>query len=1032
MNTFKLTYLQATDMLASMMKRVKEDLDVEHVLVVPEVYVFAFERLLISQCKGSFSIVVKSVSRMFSQLLSEEKVITKYEAMTLIKKIAFENKDELTCFKSSYKKSGFAKKMYETISRMQDQSVSPSDMQANSMRKNKIDDVRLIYSKYLEAISGKMVDSNGRVKRLAQYFDELSEKENKHYYFINFDLYTPAMQALIKAIDQKALSVTVYEPSRAQTKTMASDIKVYKAQDDFDQLKEVVRRISQDHVNGLSYDDMIVAGEGLDYERTKRIFDDYNIPFYLDKRTTLSSHPICAFIENAINASLKNLKKEDVLALSKSPYLEGTKKQKDDFDTYVSSFLVNFGGFLSEFDKKSEYTKNAEIIRKRVVSVISKVKLKSKTCIGANVHNTVKNLLSLIKAEDDLEQRIVEGIESCCACISSVFSSEQNTDFLSEALFDLFESVEFSTLQKTRGCVQIGPLNDFRGQAFKKVYLINFNEGVLPKNNPDCELLSDGDIKEMEECSSLNLSCKISDLNARYKDELWQLLQTCGELFISYVEGGKGKPSMQLQKIIDDEHLVEVKFKEKDGKKVLVKIVEKNGKMIEDENITKDDKLAIYSSEYVVGLLENANKADFVSLIATADNAIEQYYLSPTLKYKSEIYYALKDRFDKINHVKNFVIDPKYTKVEKVSASAIKEYYSCPFKYFCKYVLSLKELEDGTVNALDVGNILHEVIATYLDKTEKEPIEKVVGEIFDTVIQNYPHALIEQNASVVSRLKTESVVFCSVAARQVGGPAYQLVDSEMSFGKNKKGEVLSTIAFDSQKNAVMVGSIDRVDSNANNGMARVVDYKTGSNKQLSIDAIYDGSEVQLPLYATILKENGYDIGGMFFSPLISAWKGVDKVNKFNGYFENSDANTVAIESTVAIDKKNGYTKEEIENLCAYTVRLSAKAIENVEKGQLNPLPLDKERSTSCDYCPYFSICGHDVKVDAKRSKKGEKLVKNYILEGRGNTEEKPYKVVVKQRQEQSLDGNSEELVNEITGENVEEVGEENTNVKSKT
>ena len=83
-------YLSATDYLLQITSSVEENPDVEHVIIVPEVYTLEYEKLVYGRGKGSFSIQVKSFNRLFSAYCNESDVISKSGAILLIKKIAYD------------------------------------------------------------------------------------------------------------------------------------------------------------------------------------------------------------------------------------------------------------------------------------------------------------------------------------------------------------------------------------------------------------------------------------------------------------------------------------------------------------------------------------------------------------------------------------------------------------------------------------------------------------------------------------------------------------------------------------------------------------------------------------------------------------------------------------------------------------------------------------------------------------------------------------------------------------------------------
>ena len=53
--------------------------------------------------------------------------------------------------------------------------------------------------------------------------------------------------------------------------------------------------------------------------RISRIFSQYKIPFYIDRRRPLSSHPLCSFICSYLSCVIGNCAPEDVDAVVASP-----------------------------------------------------------------------------------------------------------------------------------------------------------------------------------------------------------------------------------------------------------------------------------------------------------------------------------------------------------------------------------------------------------------------------------------------------------------------------------------------------------------------------------------------------------------------------------------------------------------------------------------------------------------------------------------------------------------------------------------
>ena len=959
------SYIQASDALEKMLENVNESVDFEHVVIVPDVYSFHFEKLLYLKNKGSFSIVVRSFSRLFSQYCASSTVLPSTGAVLLIKRIAREIAPTLTCFKYSHRKSGFASEMYDTISRLKEQRISPIDMKAEGAREAKIDDIKKIYTKYLEKTSDKFVDSAGKNTKLAQYFSSLKDKQNKKYYVLNFDVLNADAQALLSQIDAHSQGVTILKARESDKKAKLKSAVIYKAESEVDQIKEVARRIVND-AKIMELDDICVTGEGLDASRIKRIFDDYSIPVYVDKRTNLNAHPLSRFIQTAINCANKGIKREDVITLIKNPCFEGEKQEKDDFCAYVRRFLVTYKGFYNEFNKDFNGVKNAEKLRRKLVDILNIATLETKTLDAFKWRAYVERLIEQAKCNKSkydviTEQKAKEGIESALNQIELAFGKEKSDyEFLAECLKDVFVATEYSLIPQMRGCVQIGSLNNFRGQKFKKVYLINFNDGVVPKVENDCALLLDGDIKEMEKFG-LEFEPKISNLNRRYRDELWQLLKNDGDFVFTYVSDDKSKKSFDLQ-------------------------------LLQEQNEIREYTATDYANE--LSYQTDANK--LAHLLACKQNAIEKAYLMDEGDNACALHELVKQDTQNYKKRSKEIIESKYTDLKYTSVSALQTYATCPFRYFASSILRLKKVEDGTVQANDVGNIMHEVVERYLDGSVKDPDENVINDIFDFVALKDAKASLSENSRVIEYLKKEAVRLCRIARKQVENGAYRMLGSEISFGKRdvKHSEsdtpgvinYLDNTAVLSGKNGEisLIGAIDRVD--VYEGLARVVDYKTGSTKKVDFSKLYYGDGLQLPIYCEVMKRNGYEIGGMFYFPFVSSWGEDEDVNKLSGLYDNSDKNEVAMVQTlqngetIAPNKKDGLSKEQLERTVEYAMATAQRIVKRIESGKFEPSPLGSGRDLACKYCDFRGICGFDDSVDKKRSRSvSDTSAKKYVI-----------------------------------------------------
>ena len=89
-------------------------------------------------------------------------ILTKHAGVALVKKILLDAKDELGLYKKAINKLGFAEKVFETIQLYKSCRISPEQLHTeykNTLLSAKLRDLKIIYQKYEEALSGEYTDN---------------------------------------------------------------------------------------------------------------------------------------------------------------------------------------------------------------------------------------------------------------------------------------------------------------------------------------------------------------------------------------------------------------------------------------------------------------------------------------------------------------------------------------------------------------------------------------------------------------------------------------------------------------------------------------------------------------------------------------------------------------------------------------------------------------------------------------------------------------------------------------------------------
>ncbi len=201
---------------------------------------------------------------------------------------------------------------------------------------------------------------------------------------------------------------------------------------------------------------------------------------------------------------------------------------------------------------------------------------------------------------------------------------------------------------------------------------------------------------------------------------------------------------------------------------------------------------------------------------------------------------------------------PQRDPVAVMSVTAFKEYLTCPYRFYLRYVLRIRPLDDaaGELQANQFGDLIHNTLelfgnSDFKDAESPQVIEDALGDMLDTYAGKFfgrsPNAAvrlqIEQARRRLSWLATVQ------AERRRGG--WMIDRVEEPFG----GDDDAHIVVDGKPMAIR-GRIDRIDRHESKGWA-IIDYKSHGHaprrKHLQVrDGERTWLDLQLPLYQLLI------------------------------------------------------------------------------------------------------------------------------------------------------------------------------------
>ena len=331
--------------------------------------------------------------------------------------------------------------------------------------------------------------------------------------------------------------------------------------------------------------------------------------------------------------------------------------------------------------------------------------------------------------------------------------------------------------------------------------------------------------------------------------------------------------------------------------------------------------------------------------------------------------------------------------------SRMNTYLSCPYSYFARYRLDLKESGRAQFASNLVGSFVHRVMELVLAHFAAAHLSP--GEVDDKELAEVNRDACRTALKDIVGIADESATFL----------ARQMEKNTLAILKNLKAEFsvsgFAPVFFEKDltdlgdgyrleledgTHLVLYGSIDRVDLyQAKDGTSyvRVVDYKTGGH-EFSLDGVGNGTDLQLLIYLFALWDGGFlwegeklslapagilYLNGMADTPLCETKEEYLRESKkdypplerrgllVNEPFLLAAQDPQASGEFLPEKKLVLLSREKLEHLKKAVEKNFLAIARRLKDGDIEPLPLrdPSGRTDACKYCPYHALCRNHPK-----------------------------------------------------------------------
>ncbi|PKK96137.1 MAG: hypothetical protein CVV59_00015 [Tenericutes bacterium HGW-Tenericutes-4] len=1024
-----------------------------------------FEELNID-CTFNIEVITlsKLANKVLGSLLTTKKVLTKQSGIMLTTKVILNHKKNLKAFSRATHYSGFTESVYETIMQLKSCNITPtkflnSQSTDNISLKLKVQDIALLYEAYEKELEQGYLDASSKLNLLSEQIAKSELIKGANFYFTLFDSFTPQQYGIIAKLVNYATSVNIgitsntkqnnahiyptdmydnltniakqfgmnvkdiivnekeqfvgathhlLENFNAYKKPIyllkTNNIKLFEAKTIIEEVEFVASSILKAVYENERYFNINVAVSDMNTYAPiiEQVFSRYNLPFYLDKSTSLLEHHFVKHLMQGIKCAKNNYLNTDLISYTKNYFTNLTSDQQNLFEDAVLQFDINHTQFLKKFTFESKNKQELNNIRKEIVKDISfftekenKVSYYIKKINEFFEHKNV--LTKLSKLENTYEQnnniveqkrtsQVYEKVQKLLLELNELLGQETVTitEFY-ELLLQGLKATTLSTTPASVDCIFVGEVANNNFIKSNTLFLLGANDGMLPKLKSDVGIILEDELNKLNE--KVLLEPSIFNLNKKAKFNMFHLLLTADKkLVISYSrqndKGTEQKPSSIIAE------LQSLFFVKGESKNVPLPVYTMEKLLFNDK---QNNWTPFYYANVKVAMqkwlkeVKQSQKEDN----KTSEQLNNLYYLfTHTINYKEIANYITN--FKQLEEVETLTnAHTLFFSNARTKVSQLESYFMCPFKHFLDYGLKLREKERAGVRPIDVGIILHKVAEEFGKLLKQNQIitslKDVSSAIIDTILKSPEYAPYKEHMqykNIMQSLKEESLRLIEAIYNEQQCSEFKLSELEFSFGLKNENSVLNfNIAG---KNISFAGVVDRVDTF--NDYFRIIDYKTGKS-DFSFKELYFGKKIQLFLYASVYRMlTGKIPAGVFYFPIKNEFEDEGKTTKVANRMQGAILDNLAIVKafdktlsasnqkssfvylTIKADKQNNiinldhhtkkrsFTEDEFNKIETYIKNIIETALQEIVNGNITPSPLLVGSSKICDYCEYKNTC----------------------------------------------------------------------------
>ncbi len=656
------------------------------------------------------------------------------------------------------------------------------------------------------------------------------------------------------------------------------------------------------------YRDIAVIASDIDsYQHYIRAyFEDYGIPFFIDKRKPLNQHPVVQLICSALQAVTGGFAHGDIFAYLKTDLVPIQRCDIDLLENYCLAFGITANDWQSDSQwnfagQDNEDFDEQRINQIRLKAINSLLEFRDALCpvgnpaemlTAAQFTQTIFNFLYDLKVKETIGSWIEEANknEDSAAAnehqqfynklvdifdeLGEVFVGRTMTaeDFFA-IINSAFSQLTLAFIPPTLDQVLVGSIERSRHPDLKAVFLIGATQRQFPVPVSSDSILTDDD-RSAAESANFQLAPLVTQMLTERQYLAYIAFTRPSEfLCVTYPSVDDKGSAVPRSQFIDN---LESLFENLNEESIA-------GEEIDIEKVDSETELAdLLCTRLGKDAFTQATYPSLESGVLGLESLLDDICSDEQLaELGSNVLSAIN--YDNSARLASDVVGELFGRQIQTSATRLSTFAACPYRYFARYILELEERREFKFEPLDLGVFYHNVLDALLKTLSKqnkdfvtienEELLKILSEQIEQVIQTSSfisnfrrHSL--HNAYIISSA-AEVLGDCVLAIGQmVRAGSFRPSFSEVTFGRlrhseRKKPLDLSEaegeesretlgqyeLALSDNRLLSLNGKIDRLDiaDIDNRRVAIVFDYKR-KDMSFSWSKFYYGLDMQLPLY----------------------------------------------------------------------------------------------------------------------------------------------------------------------------------------